>query len=82
MDIIITAICSNKEPQPILCQILLNFVSVINNQKWVCWSESFCAMPNLHWYCYTFLKCIFNCCANFATDFWGWEHFDRVPSDC
>jgi hypothetical protein len=26
-------------------------------------------MPSLHWYCYSFLKQIFNCCAIFATDF-------------
>ena len=69
MDTIITAICSNKEPQPILCQILLNFVSIINNLEWVRWSESVGAMPDLHWYCYTFLECIFNCFADFTTDF-------------
>jgi hypothetical protein len=50
MDTIITAICSNEEPQPILRQILLNFVSIINNPEWVRWSESIGAMPNLHWY--------------------------------
>ena len=26
-------------------------------------------MPNLHWYCYTFLERIFNCFPDFATDF-------------
>ena len=26
-------------------------------------------MPNLHWYCYTFLERIFNCFSDFATDF-------------
>ncbi len=26
-------------------------------------------MPNLHWYCYTFLERIFNCFADFITDF-------------
>ena len=31
MDTIIITICSNKEPQPIICQILLHFVSIINN---------------------------------------------------
>jgi hypothetical protein len=31
MDTIITAICSNEEPQPILWQILLKFVSIVNN---------------------------------------------------
>jgi hypothetical protein len=30
MDMIITAICSNDEPQPILHQILLNFVAIVN----------------------------------------------------
>jgi hypothetical protein len=31
MNTIITAICSNNEPLPVLCQILLNFVAIINN---------------------------------------------------
>jgi hypothetical protein len=69
MDTIVTAICSNEEPQPILWQILLKFVSIVNNLDWVCWSESVGAMPNLHWYCYTFLERIFNCFADFVTDF-------------
>ncbi len=69
MDTIITAICSNEEPQPILWQILLKFISIVNNPEWVRWSECVGAMPNLHWYCYTFLERIFNCFADFATDF-------------
>jgi hypothetical protein len=56
MDTIITTICSNEEAQPILWQILLKFVSLVNNPEWVHWSESVGAMPNLHWYCYTFLE--------------------------
>jgi len=69
MDTIITAISSNDEPQPILRQILLKFVSIVNNPDWVRWMESVGAMPNLHWYCYNFLERIFNCFADFATDF-------------
>jgi hypothetical protein len=69
MNTIITAICSNKEPQPILRQILLKFVSIINNRDWVSWSKSIGANSNLHWYCYTFLEHIFSCFADFATDF-------------
>jgi hypothetical protein len=69
MDTITTAICSNKEPQPILRQILLKFVSIVNNPDWVRWSESVGVMPNRHWYCYTFLEHIFNCFADFAMDF-------------
>ncbi len=69
MDTIITAICSNDEPQPILCQILLNFVAIVNNPEWLHWSDKIGLMPLLHWYCYSFLKQIFNCFANFATDF-------------
>jgi hypothetical protein len=34
-DTIITAICSNEGPQPILRQILLNFVAIVNNPDWV-----------------------------------------------
>jgi hypothetical protein len=55
MDTIITAICSSEEPQPILWQILLKFVSIVNNPEWLRWSKSVDAMPNLHCYCYTFL---------------------------
>jgi hypothetical protein len=69
MDTTITAICSNDEPQLILCQIFLNFVAIVNNPDWVCWSDNIGSMPLLHWYCYSFLKQIFNCFAQFATDF-------------
>jgi hypothetical protein len=69
MDTIITAICSNDGPQPILHQILLNFVAIVNNPDWVHWPDNVGLMPLLHWYCCSFLKQIFNCLANFATDF-------------
>ncbi len=69
MDAIITAICSNDGPQPILRQILLNLVAIVNNPDWVRWSDNVGMMPLLHWYCYSFLEQIFNCFANFATDF-------------
>ncbi len=69
MDIIITAICSNERPQPIFHQILLNFVTIVNNLDWVRWSDNAGLMPLLHWYCYSFLEQIFNCFAHFATDF-------------
>ncbi len=69
MDTIITAICSNDGPQPILRQILLNFIAIVNNPDWVRWSDNVGSMPLLHWYCYSFIEKIFNCFANFATDF-------------
>jgi hypothetical protein len=69
MDTIITAICSNDEPQPILHQILLNFVPIVNNPDWVRWSDNVGSMPLLYWYCYSFFEQILNCFANFATDF-------------
>jgi hypothetical protein len=69
MDMIITAIYSNDGPKPILYQIHLNLVIIINNPDWVRWSDNVGLMPLLHWYCYRFLKQIFNCFANFATDF-------------
>jgi hypothetical protein len=56
MDTIITAICSNDEPQPILCQILLNFVAIVNNPDWVRWLDNVGLMPLLHWYCYVSLS--------------------------
>jgi hypothetical protein len=55
IDTIITAICSNDEPQPILRQILLNFVAIVNNPDWVHLSDNVGSMPLLHWYCYSFL---------------------------
>ncbi len=69
MDTIITAICSNDEPRPILCQLVLNFVAIVNNPDWVRWTEAVGPMPLLHWYCYSYLERIFNCFADFATDF-------------
>jgi hypothetical protein len=69
MDMIITTICSNNRPQPNFCQILLNFVAIVNNLDWVRWSDSVGLIALLHWYCYSFLKQIFNCFAKFATDF-------------
>jgi hypothetical protein len=48
MDMIITAICSNDGPQPILHQILLNFVTIVNNPDWVRWSDNVGLMPLLH----------------------------------
>jgi hypothetical protein len=71
MNTIITAICSSNKPQPILCQILLNFVAICNNPDWIRWYESVGRMPLLHWYSYSFLEQIFNCFANFAKDFWN-----------
>jgi hypothetical protein len=69
MDTIITAICSNDGPQLIFHQILLNFVAIVNNPDWVRWSDNIGSMPLLHWCCYSFLKQIFNCFADFTTDF-------------
>jgi hypothetical protein len=69
MDKIIIPICSNDGPQPIFHQILLNFVAIVNNPDWVRWSDNIGLMPSLHWYCYSFLKQIFNCFADFATNF-------------
>ncbi len=69
MDMIITAICSNDGPQPILHQILFNFVAIVNNPDWVRWSDNVGLKPLLHWYCYSLLEQNFNCFANFATDF-------------
>jgi hypothetical protein len=69
MDTIITAICSNDEPRPILRQLLLHFVAIVNNPDWVRWTEAVGPMPLLHWYCYSYLERIFNCFADFATDF-------------
>ncbi len=50
MDTIITAICSNDKPQPILHQILLNFVAIVNNPDWVRWLDNVGSMSSLHWY--------------------------------
>jgi hypothetical protein len=54
MDTIITAIFSNDEPQPIVHQILIIFVAIVNYPDWVHWSDNIGLMPLLHWYCYSF----------------------------
>ncbi len=69
MDTVISAICTSDEPQPIFRQILINFVSLVNNPDWAQWSESVGSMPLIHWHCYSFLERIFNCAADFATNF-------------
>ncbi len=80
MDTIITAICSNDGPQLIFCQILLNFVAIVNNPDWVCWSDNIGLMPLLHWYCYSFLEQILNCFADFANDFWNGNIMTKAHS--
>ena len=70
MDSIITAITTADSPSPILCQFLLNFVRITNNIEWVCWHElNPGCMPNLYWYCYSFLEMIVNHLTDFATNF-------------
>jgi hypothetical protein len=54
---------------PILCQLLLQFVAIVNNPDWVQLIESVSQRPLLYWYCYSYLKRVFNCFANFATNF-------------
>jgi hypothetical protein len=41
----------------------------VNNPDWVRWSDNVGSMSLLHWYCYYFPEWIFNCFADFATDF-------------
>jgi hypothetical protein len=72
MDTIITTICSNDGLQPILRQLLLNFIAIVNNPDWVRWSDNVGSMSLLHWYCYSFFEQIFNCFTDFSTDFWNW----------
>ncbi len=70
MDTVISKICTSNEPQPIFCQILMNFIALVNNPDWEKWAESVSSMmPLIHWYCYSFLERIFNCFADFATNF-------------
>ncbi len=80
MDRIITAICTNNGPQPIFHQILLNFVAIVNNPDWIRWSDNVGSMTLLHWYCYSFLEQIFNCFADFATDFGNGNIMTEAPS--
>ena len=70
MDSIITAITTANSPSPTLRQFLLNFIRITHNTEWVRWHDlNPGCMPNLHWYCYSFFKKIFNHMADFATDF-------------
>jgi len=47
----------------------MNFIVLINNPDWAKWTESVSSMPLIHWYCYSFLERIFNCFADFSTNF-------------
>ena len=70
IDSIITAITTAESPSPILHQFLLNFVRITNNTEWERWYESNPGrMPNLHWYCCSFPKKIFNQMVDFAANF-------------
>ena len=70
IDSVITAITTADSLPPILRQFLLNFVRITNNTEWAHWHDlNPGRMPNLHWYCYSFLEKIFNHMADFATHF-------------
>jgi hypothetical protein len=67
---IISAIIDSTRPQPLYCQILLKFVNLLNNPNFDTWyAATKGSMPSLHWHVYSFLECIFNLFAKFATDF-------------
>ena len=57
----------------------LNQSSIIN-PDWAEWSESIRYMPLIHWYCYSFLECIFNCFVDFATNFGNGNTMSKVCS--
>jgi hypothetical protein len=70
MDSIITVITTVDRLPLIFYHFLLNIVRITNNTEWVRMHDSNPGpMPNLHWYCYSFLEKIFNHMADFATDF-------------
>jgi hypothetical protein len=70
MESIITAIMTTDSPLPILCQFFMKFIRLINNTKWACWYDAtHLCMPQICWYCYSFLEKVFNHIANFATNF-------------
>jgi hypothetical protein len=69
-DTIISAIVDSTGPQPLYCQILLKFVNLLNNPNFDTWhAATKGGMPSLHWHVYSFLECIFNLFAKFATNF-------------
>jgi hypothetical protein len=69
-DTIISAIVDSSGPQPVYQQILLKFVNLMNNPDFNAWyAANKASMLYLHWHVYSFLECIFNHLAKFATDF-------------
>jgi hypothetical protein len=69
-DTIISAIVDSLGPQPLYHQILLKFVNLMNNPNFDAWyAANKGSMPSLHWHVYSFLECIFNLFAKFATNF-------------
>jgi hypothetical protein len=70
MDSIIMAISTADSPPPILHQIFMKFIRIINNMEWAQWyNATHVHMPLLHWHCNSFLEKVFNHIANFATNF-------------
>ncbi len=74
MDMVISAIYTSDEPQPIFHQILMNFVGLVNNPDWAKWTERVGSMPLIHWYCYSFLERIFQLLCGFRHQLWEREH--------
>ncbi len=67
---IISAIVNSTGPQPLYCQVLLQFINLLNNPDFDTWyAATKGSMPSLHWHVFTFLEQIFNLFAKFTTDF-------------
>jgi hypothetical protein len=67
---IISAIINSTRPQPLYCQVLLNFINLLNNLDFDTWyAAKKGSKPFLHWHVYSLFEQIFNLLAKFAMDF-------------
>ncbi len=56
-DTIISIIVNSTKPQPLYCQVLLNFINLLNNPDFDAWYDATeGSMPPLHWHVYSFLE--------------------------
>jgi hypothetical protein len=67
---VISAIVDSDSHQPLYCQILPKFVTLLNNPDFDNWyTANKGVMPHLHWHFYLFLEWISNLFSQFATDY-------------
>ena len=81
LDTIISGTISSNGPTLFIRQILMGFITTMNNPDWKRWWEHVRnEMPNFHWKCLKYLKTIFNVIATFSYDFINYNVIFESPN--